>query len=602
MGMRIQVGQSKKSNSGKPASVVGKVLITGFLMIFVVAGLVAGSVIFQEIGQGFEQETWVERPCTIQDSGIKIDHSSNAPYTPWVNYTYEHGGKPYQSSTLTSDLKPTDNYRDAQAYTLAYPAGSQATCFVDPDMPRDAVLKNGGTRSLLISLGIIVFMTMFSGIPLLIIIGIWRSGTAKDRKEKRAKAARERGKGKASGRLIGTLFGGVFAVAGLAMLIFMTILPLYRTAIAQSWAEVDCDIKRSSILRHDGGDDGPTYSIDILYFYDIEGKTYGSNRYSFASFGSSSGQKGKRKVANQYKVGQTATCFVNPNDPTRAVLQRGLTKANLWGLFPLPFFLIGIAVIYGSLFGTGKTGTWRPGGKAKAKANTAKTLYQADPSDEGPVVLKPGSKRVKSFILTLIFALIWNGVTAALLVHLVGEQVNKDEWDLFPLCFLGLFQLIGLIVIGFACRSLMLVFAPSVIVELGRRSLPVGGSTELRWHISGNPNRVDHITITLIGEEQATYRRGTDTITDKKAFYQETLAGGGEADDESISDFDTLGFANERGEVLLQVPQDTMHSFEASNNKIVWRLVVTADVPRWPDPKDEYELTVLPMPVDLDGR
>ncbi len=40
-----------------------------------------------------------------------------------------------------------------------------------------------------------------------------------------------------------------------------------------------------------------------------------------------------------------------------------------------------------------------------------------------------------------------------------------------------------------------------------------------------------------------------------------------------------------------------MHSFNASNNKIVWKLIVRAKVSRWPDPKDEYEITVLPMPT-----
>ena len=48
------------------------------------------------------------------------------------------------------------------------------------------------------------------------------------------------------------------------------------------------------------------------------------------------------------------------------------------------------------------------------------------------------------------------------------------------------------------------------------------------------------------------------------------------------------------GESTIAVPRDTMHSFEAKHNKVVWELRVHADIRRWPDVREEFRFTVLP--------
>ena len=37
-----------------------------------------------------------------------------------------------------------------------------------------------------------------------------------------------------------------------------------------------------------------------------------------------------------------------------------------------------------------------------------------------------------------------------------------------------------------------------------------------------------------------------------------------------------------------------MHTFVAPNNKVLWRLRVEGQIPRFPDVKDEYPVTILP--------
>jgi hypothetical protein len=53
-----------------------------------------------------------------------------------------------------------------------------------------------------------------------------------------------------------------------------------------------------------------------------------------------------------------------------------------------------------------------------------------------------------------------------------------------------------------------------------------------------------------------------------------------------------------QGRVTLSVPADSMHSFRADHNRIVWSIMVHGDVPRWPDVKETYDVTVVPMRAD----
>ena len=51
-----------------------------------------------------------------------------------------------------------------------------------------------------------------------------------------------------------------------------------------------------------------------------------------------------------------------------------------------------------------------------------------------------------------------------------------------------------------------------------------------------------------------------------------------------------------RGEqrVSFTVPPDTMHSFAARHNKVVWQLKVQGEIPRWPDVDESFDFEVLP--------
>jgi hypothetical protein len=171
------------------------------------------------------------------------------------------------------------------------------------------------------------------------------------------------------GRIGLTLFFFVFFAMGTLFTVFMA-REAIRALQSQSWPTVEAEILASAVettadnyrftvryrYQHDrrdyessvyqdgytgnDSDDGTTYSVDILYRYEVNGREYRSNRYSFMG-GSSSGYDGKAEVVRQYPPGQRATCYVNPGNPTDAVLVRGFTPLMWFGLLPLAFLLAG---------------------------------------------------------------------------------------------------------------------------------------------------------------------------------------------------------------------------------------------------------------------
>ena len=88
--------------------------------------------------------------------------------------------------------------------------------------------------------------------------------------------------------------------------------------------------------------------------------------------------------------------------------------------------------------------------------------------------------------------------------------------------------------------------------------------------------------MTLEGREEARYRRGTDTHTDTHVFHRATLREVGES------------MSVARGTTSLRIPDDTMHTFTADNNKIVWTIKMHGDIKRWPDIDESFDITVTP--------
>ncbi len=394
------------------------------------------------------------------------------------------------------------------------------------------------------------------------------------------------------------LFIVIFLLAGLALLPLLG-WPVVQAIKARSWPEVPCTILESSVLSHEN--DGTTYSVKVAYEYEVDGRLYRSNRYRFMT-GSSSGYEGKAAVVARLPSGSRSVCYVDPRDPSRAVLDRSLGAWTLLSLIPLGFIAVGVWGAFAGLrskFGLPSSGfSPVPGGPGMSSVGGAEPfLYQTpgwlpEPPGEagsrfaiaqagGGIDLEPSAGPIGKFLIITAIALFWNGIVGVFL-HEVVRGWSAGHPDGCLTTFLVPFVLIGVALLLGVPYQFLALWNPRPRLHLDRSRLQSGESTRLSWSFQGAAGRIRRLKITLEGREEATYRRGTTTHTDRSTFATLVL----------LDSDQPASIAS--GNVSITIPSGSMHSFAGSNNKIVWKLSIAGEIPRWPDVSEEFDLVVLP--------
>ncbi len=408
-----------------------------------------------------------------------------------------------------------------------------------------------------------------------------------------------RGDGKKKSR-VGAYVSLVFPLFFLGMgafFLWMVVLePVSQAIGARDWVAVPCRVLSSTVYENYDSD-GSTYRVDISYEYEYQGRKYTSDRYQFLTM-SSSGRKSKAKVVAKYPAGSMATCYVNPDAPREAVMHRGLSWMMLFGLIPLVFVIVALVWILAVLTGwTSKKASWATGsaervddGKSHAVEWLPKFLKKRlDKARDGLIVrgsetIRSSRSRWTGLFGAVFFMVFWNGIVS---VFVYKAYVEDGDW------FLRLFVLPFIAVgIGFVCLVIYRTLAlsnPVVVMTFDQRVVGLGSTLGLNWTIDGATSRIRQLTIEVEAEEQATYSRGTNTYTDKHEIFSQQIF-------EETSQDGTHPISRE-GEVELKIPVDQMHSFESRHNKVVWRVKINGEIPRWPDVSDSYEFAVLPMSV-----
>ena len=428
----------------------------------------------------------------------------------------------------------------------------------------------------------LIIPLVFMGVGFGGVYAVWFSKETIKAKTPKAKRAK-------MGKRAGVVLGLIFVAAGLAGSYFLLVRPLMKIWQAKSWPETLCTIISAEVGSH-SDDDGTTYSIDITYGYEFSGRSYRADRYDFIG-GSSSGHRGKQAVVDRYKKAVNPVCYVNPKKPSEAVLQRELSVKNAIGLFPLIFVVAGAAVIIGVLKQKKRKGmAWLPqspsddSGRHKNPYHFAGNMLDAGPS---PLTLKPNTSPVAKLVGVLAFCLFWNGVVSVFVYQVVeGFRYGKPEWGLT--LFMIPFLLVGLGTIGFVVYQILALFNPRYTLILQPGQLTPGTTGVIGWQVSGKASRIQHLSMTLTGREKATYQVGTNTRTAENTFFEMELV-----DSRDFSEIATgqMGFA---------IPSETMHSFEAGHNKIIWSINIHADIARWPDVKHRYKIIVSPTLIEQD--
>ncbi|MCP4898583.1 MAG: DUF3592 domain-containing protein [bacterium] len=552
-----------RSEGSGCGGIAGRLFITVFFFIFFAVGMLFTVFVVGEVIRTVATYGWDEIPCEILLSQVKEASSDEDPYIPTVRYQFEIDGATYESDRIWREAKGFSDYGEAQEIVSEYPPGAPATCLVDPDQPRLAILKR---NSLLLVL-VVFFPLIFVGVGGGGLYFVWKKDRGSSQKTGLESISR---KARGGGKQVGIILGAIFTLVGIGIF-FGLFLPVILDFVdAQSWQETPCTVISSSVRSHDS-DDGTTYSIDILFEYQYQDHTYRSNRHSFSNW-SSSGYSSKKRVIDEFPHGAQTWCWVNPDRPSQAVIDRDFQWGYLIALFPLVFTIVGLAVLVHSL----RAVRSEPN---KSPEERTSSLYH---TPSGPIVLKPQQSPAMKLFGMAIFSLIWNGIVSVFVWNLVSEWMSgHHQWGLalflVPFVLVGIGTLVGMVyfALGF--------FNPRPRLTLSNPTPRLGERVHVEWKMSGRSGRIEKLSITFEGRESATYRRGTDTTTDHETFATHTII-------ETLNEYEIA-----QGSREIEIPEDTMHSFKADNNSISWHLKVAGDIPRWPDVDADFEVEVRPL-------
>ncbi|MEX2670701.1 MAG: DUF3592 domain-containing protein [Phycisphaeraceae bacterium] len=575
--MGIRIGPSRGRRSGMPTSIPGKIFASLFFLIFFAAGTGFLLMMISELTGQLAQYSWTETPAVIEVSELEEDREKENPYLFTVRYRYEVEGESYVSDRYQRNDSRTREHGEVASLVDRYPPGEAVTCYVNPSDPAEAVLEQPAVGDWGPLAAFLLLPLVFVGIGLGGVYFTWRAGPTKGTAENDAAVsigtannARNGKRALAGFFLIFTLFGGIFPV-------MFFIIPAINVWQAQNWQAIDCTILSSSVGVHRGSD-STTYSIDIEYEYEVDGRTYRSTQYDFMGNVTSSGQSGKQAVVDDHPVGSTAQAYCDPDDPGNAVLNRDFTTGIWLGALTLVFPIVGIGGLIGMFVSqrrqaaAGGLGSVAGGGVSSSFAGASSSYASGGAATTtGPVTLKATEPRWVTFIFLLLFAVAWNGFVHGLMVPDMGYGF-----------FSGIFILIGAAVALGTIYQAMRLFNPTVVMQVSSANPRLGDPLEIQWQLKGNTQRVKHLTVTLEGQEHAEYRRGTNTHTDTHTFIEQVLAD--RTDPISILRDSAIG----------EVPAGAMHSFEADHNKVVWVLRVHGVIPFWPDLNQSFAITVLP--------
>jgi hypothetical protein len=146
--------------------------------------------------------------------------------------------------------------------------------------------------------------------------------------------------------------------------------------------------------------------------------------------------------------------------------------------------------------------------------------------------------------------------------------------------------LIGLaLIVTFIHRLLVATGVGPTLAEISSHPLYSGERCRVFISQSGKLT-MNSLRVFLVSEEEATYQEGTATRTESRRVFEQELFKQERFQIEKERPYET--------EFDLQLPAGAMHSFEASYNKIRWKLVVRGDVAGWPNYERNFPVVVYP--------
>jgi hypothetical protein len=186
-----------------------------------------------------------------------------------------------------------------------------------------------------------------------------------------------------------------------------------------------------------------------------------------------------------------------------------------------------------------------------------------------PISQSPAGRLFASMVLALVLT----AITSVLIVLAAQEHVSgRPDW--FLTAFVAALMVLDVWSIRLFLRLLWqnTRIGPTC-VEISHHPLQPGEEYAIFLSQHGRVS-LEGLRMSLVCEEEATYRQGTDTRTESQAVHEQLIFSRGQVRIDPAVPFEL--------QVELRIPAHAMHSFQSSHNAVRWKLIVKAEPEKWP--------------------
>ncbi|MBA3848130.1 MAG: DUF3592 domain-containing protein, partial [Planctomycetes bacterium] len=321
--------------------------------------------------------------------------------------------------------------------------------------------------------------------------------------------------------------GAVITAIGAATLALFLGWPLARVIQARWWVGTPCTIERCELVarerRDEDGGLSRTWSVEALYRYVVDGREFVGTGFELGPF--AGGGRAWRADAIARARGELTLCWVDPDDPARAVLERGLDPGTWWALLGLvPVGVGGLLVAVGIRTRFGRVRRLSDAGYARS----AFTAEVAGPVDPGPGLLPvsrlvedpyglnaarvvrhgaprfvPGARQLatatRPSAAVAVLALVLSGVAYVFGLRDLADAIGgslPESWS--PAPHLALFAIM-LAILGWIVVRIRRSRVPKATLTVDPWTMHPGATVQVRWALP--EARVAGFEIALAGEE-----------------------------------------------------------------------------------------------------
>ena len=419
---------------------------------------------------------------------------------------------------------------------------------------------------------------------------------------------KKRGHRRTGSEAWGSFGDGLFHAALVAAgLVFSTLLvtgvavPEWR--INHDYVATTCRIVAQGLVQrtveNPQGSAGVSWRPCLLVRYDAAGSPQESWSRLDAATGTAD-RAAALAALDRWPLGTDVPGWFDPAHPGTVVLQRGFN----WWMWGLTLLLPGALLAFG---GSGLLRAVRRWGRSEeAIAATTGVPGLPGPRPAGApghpgvpgcddMMNSPGT--VLRYRLPLespeswtllglgLFAAAWNAVLAVLAVG-AGLDLAGGRRHWFLLALLVPVVAVGCAAVVLFVRALILKTAVGTTqVEISDHPLRPGGRYDVLL-AQGGSGELRALDMTLECEEQATFRQGTDTRTERMIVRTQRVQEWRDLQLSPGTRFETR--------VTIEIPPDAMHSFASEHNAVSWRIVVRGTHERWPPFARIFPVVVFP--------